>query len=32
LRSRQNSTRLEIDDDGFRALRTAIDADVEHTD
>ena len=31
LRSRQDSTRLEIDDDGFRALGTIIDADVEHT-
>ena len=31
LESRQDSTRLEIDDDGFRTLGTTIDADVEHT-
>jgi len=31
LGSRQNSTCLEINDDGLSALRAAIDADVEHT-
>ena len=31
LRSRQSSARLEVDDDGFCALRAAIDTDVEHT-
>ena len=31
LRGCQNSTRLQIDDNGFCALRTAIDANVEHT-
>ena len=31
LRSRQNSTCLEINDDGLSALRAAIYADVEHT-
>jgi len=31
LRGRQNSARLEVDDDGFGALGTAIDANVEHT-
>ena len=32
LRGRQYSTGLKIDDDGFSALRAAINTDVEHTD
>ena len=31
LRGGHYSARLEINDDGFCALSTAIDADVEHT-
>jgi hypothetical protein len=31
LGGRHDSTRLEIDDNGFGALSSAIDADVEHT-